>query len=121
MCSLLSLAANPCELQNIAISKGISTVDTDEDRKEKSAEDVEGDETKEISSGAPKSKALNCRMSISPVSDSSTARGLVGFVSGRVKITHYLIELAESDGNDAPVDNAKNSADATDEGFSVIG
>lgn len=74
------------------------------------------------SSLAPNSKALDCRMSISPVSDSSSSRGLAGLVSGRVQITHYLLELTEFDENAALGDSSKNSTgDATDEGFSVIG
>ena len=113
--SLLSPTANPSDLQNIAISKNGAATDADRDEKDSS-------ETKGASSLEYKSKALDCRMSISPVSDSSSSQGLAGHVSGRVKITHYLLELTEFDENAALGNGAKNSAgDATDEGFSVIG
>ena len=110
--------ANPSKLESITISKDDSAVNTDQGEKER---EKRMSETAEALSGASASKALSCHMSISPVSDSSTARGLAGFVSGRVKITHYLLEFVESDANASPGDSAKNSGDATDEGFSVIG
>ena len=116
MHSFLIPTANPSNFQNIVISKDGSAIDADQDEKGSS-------ETKEVSSLVPKLKALKCRMSISPVSDSSSSRGLAGLVSGRVKITHYLLELTEFDENAALGDSSKNSAagDAADEGFSVIG
>lgn len=115
MRSLLNPTANPSDLQNIAISKNGAATDADQDEKESS-------ETKEASSLAPKSKALDCRMSILPVSDSSSSQGLAGLVSGRLKITHYLLELTEFDENAALGDSSKNAAgDATDKGFSIIG
>ena len=115
MRSLLNPSANPSDLQNIAISKNGATTNADRDEKD-------GSETKGASSLECKSKALDCRISISPVSDSSSSEGLAGLVSGRVQITHYLLELTEFDENAAIGDSSKNSAgDATDEGFSVIG
>jgi len=118
--ALLNPTANPSNLQNIVISKDDSAIDADQDEK---GGEKESAETKEVSSPAPKLKALKCRMSISPVSDSSSSRSLAGFVCGRIKITHYLVELTEFDEHAALGDSSKNSAagDAADEGFSVIG
>lgn len=122
MRSLLNPTANPSDLKTITFGKDASVMDTNQDEKGKSAKEEKNSGAEEASAGAPRSTALQCRMSISPVSDSSSARGLAGFVSGRVKITHYLLELTEFDENVALGDSAKKSAGAaTDEGFSVIG
>lgn len=113
---MLGPTANPSEPQNIAIHKGDLVVDNDQDQKKKPPGAEKSGETEKATS----SNALNCHMSISPVSDSSSTRDMTSSVSGRVKITHYLLEFAEAGGTVAGANN-KNAANAPDKGFSVIG
>lgn len=114
--SMLGPTANPSEPQNIAIHKGDLVVDNDQDQKKKPPGAEKSGETEKATS----SNALNCHMSISPISDSSSTRDMTSSASGRVKITHYLLEFAEADGTVAGANN-KNAANAPDKGFSVIG
>ena len=113
---MLGPTANPSEPQNIAIHKGDLVVDNDQDQKKKPPGAEKSGETEKATS----SNALNCHMSISPVSDSSSTRDMTSSVAGRVKITHYLLEFAEAGGTVAGANN-KNAANAPDKGFSVIG
>ena len=114
--SMLGPSANPSEQQNIAIHKSDLVVDADRDQNKKPPGAEKSGETEKTTS----STVLNCHMSISPVSDSSSTRDMTSSVSGRVKITHYLLEFSEADGAVAG-DIDKNAANALDEGFSVIG
>ena len=112
---MLGPTANPSEQQNIAIHKSDLAVDNQDEKKKPPVAKDSGE-----TENATFSNALNCHMSISPVSDSSSTRDVTSSVSGRVKITHYLLEFAQADGTVAG-DNDKNAANAPDEGFSVIG
>ena len=112
---MLGPTSNPSEQQNIAIHKSDLVVDNHDQKKKPPGSEKSGETEK-----ATSSNALNCHMSISPVSDSSSTRDVTSSVSGRVKITHYLLEFAQADGTVAG-DNDKNADNALDEGFSIIG